>query len=211
MKYVSAKEAKNLLHVSGVTLMNWKNAGLIKYKKLTDRKYLYDIDSIIKNKEEKDNNRQNVIYGRVSTPRQKTDLNNQIELIKQYMLSRGINVDAVYSDIASGLNEKRSDFNRLLESVFRCEVDTVYITFKDRLSRFGFEYFTMIFSYFGTKIVILDDKEETNKTYQQELTEDLIAIIHSYSMKMYVNRRKKFKNIEKILSEVETSEINKSN
>ena len=76
MKYVSAKEAKDLLQVSGVTLMNWKNAGLIKYKKLTDRKYLYDIDSIIKSKEEKDNNRLNVIYGRVSTPRQKTDLNN---------------------------------------------------------------------------------------------------------------------------------------
>ena len=91
--------------------------------------------------------------------------------------------------------------------MFKREIDTVYITFKDRLSRFGFDYFTTIFAYFGTKIVVLDQKEETNKTYQQELTEDLIAIIHSYSMKMNVNRRKKFKNIEKLLSETENEEI----
>ena len=199
MNYVTAKEAKERLRISGVTLMRWKNENRISCMKLSDRKCLYDIDSIIKISEEKP--RKNVIYGRVSTPRQKVDLNNQIELIKQYMLSKGISVDDVYSDIASGLNEKRINFNRLLEQVFKKEIDTVYITFKDRLSRFGFDYFTTIFSYFGTKIVILDNKEETNKTYQQELTEDLIAIIHSYSMKMYVNRRKKFKNIERILNE----------
>lgn len=206
MNYVSAKEAKETLHVSGVTLMRWKNEGLIKCMKITDRKILYDLDSIITEQKKPDLNKLNVIYGRVSTPRQKTDLNNQIELIKQYMLSRGIAVDEIYSDIASGLNEKRTGFNNLLESVFKREIDTVYITFKDRLSRFGFDYFTAIFAYFGTKIVILDQKEETNKTYQQELTEDLIAIIHSYSMKMYVNRRKKFKNIEKLLSESEETE-----
>lgn len=206
MNYVTAKEAKEKLHISGVTLMRWKNEGQIKCMKLTDRKVLYDLDSIITEEKNPKTNKLNVIYGRVSTPCQKTDLNNQIELIKQYMLSRGIAVDEIYSDIASGLNEKRIGFNHLLESVFKKEIDTVYITFKDRLSRFGFDYFTTIFAYFGTKIVILDQKEETNKTYQQELTEDLIAIIHSYSMKMYVNRRKKFKNIEKLLSDAESEE-----
>ena len=141
MNYVTAKEAKERLRISGVTLMRWKNENRISCMKLSDRKCLYDIDSIIKNSEEKP--RKNVIYGRVSTPRQKVDLNNQIELIKQYMLSKGISVDDVYSDIASGLNEKRINFNRLLEQVFKKEIDTVYITFKDRLSRFGFDYFTI--------------------------------------------------------------------
>ena len=207
MNFVTAKEVKEKLHISGVTLMRWKNEGRIKSMTLSARKVLYDLDSIIKEDENKKENKLNVIYGRVSTPRQKTDLNNQIELIKQYMLSNGIGIDEIYSDIASGLNEKRIGFNHLLESVFKKEIDTVYITFKDRLSRFGFDYFTTIFAYFGTKIVVLDQKEETNKTYQQELTEDLIAIIHSYSMKMNVNRRKKFKNIEKLLSETENEEI----
>ena len=208
MNYVTAKEARDTLRISGVTLMRWKRENRISYIKLTDRKCLYDIDSIIKKEKNEEKKRKNVIYGRVSTPRQKIDLNNQIELVKQYMISKGISVDEIYSDIASGLNEKRTNFNRLLEQVFKKEIDTVYITFKDRLSRFGFDYFTTIFSYFGTKIVVLDNQEETNKTYQQELTEDLIAIIHSYSMKMYVNRRKKFKNIEKILNENDGPEEN---
>ena len=78
---------------------------------------------------------------------------------------------------------------------------TIYITFKDRLSRFGFNYFKNIFSYFGTNIIVLDDKEETNKTYQQELMEDLLSIIHTYSMKLYTNRKKKIKEIEKIIKE----------
>lgn len=156
MNFVTAKEVKEKLHISGVTLMRWKNEGRIKSMTLSARKVLYDLDSIIKEDENKKENKLNVIYGRVSTPRQKTDLNDQIELIKQYMLSNGIGIDEIYSDIASGLNEKRIGFNHLLESVFKREIDTVYITFKDRLSRFGFDYFMTIFAYFGTKIVVLD-------------------------------------------------------
>lgn len=119
------------------------------------------------------------------------------------MLSNGILVDEIYSDIASGMNEKRKQFNELMKSVFKREVKTIYITFKDRLSRFGFEYFREIFNYFGTKIVVLDDKEETNKTYQQELMENLLAIIHSYSMKLYTNRKNKLKKIEELINEKE--------
>ena len=52
---------------------------------------------------------------------------------------------------------------------------------------------------FNTKIFVIDDHEETNKTFQDELTEDLISIIHHFSMKLYSNRRKKFKDIENIL------------
>ena len=125
------------------------------------------------------------------------------------MLNNGIKVDDIYYDIASGMNENRKSFNELLEQIFKREIKNVYITFKDRLSRFGFNYFKSIFNYFGTNIIILDNQEETNKTYQQELTEDLIAIIHSYSMKLYVNRKKKLKEIEKILNDKNFSEENK--
>lgn len=202
MNYVTAKEAKQLLKISAVTLMSWKNSGKIKVKQLSSKKILYDIDSLdISNNDNTIQNYKHVIYGRVSTNRQKDDLNYQIETIKSYMLSKGIKPDNIYYDIASGMNEQRKQFNLLLEDIFKRNVKTVYISFKDRLSRFGFEYFKNIFNYFGTNIEILDNNEETNKTYQQELTEDLIAIIHSYSMKPYVNRKKKFKEIENILKE----------
>lgn len=201
MNYVTSKEIKQLFHISAVTLMNWKNTGKIQYKKLSDKKILYDIDSIDKSvdNETQKLNTKNVIYVRVSTSGQKEDLNNQIEVIKNYMLNNGIKPDNIYSDIASGMNENRKQFNNLLEQIFKREINTVYITFKDRLSRFGFNYFKQIFNYFGTNIVILDEQEETNKTYQQELMEDLLTIIHTYSMKLYTNRKKKLKEIEKII------------
>lgn len=210
MNYVTSKEIKQQLQISGVTLMQWKNSGKIQYKKLSDKKILYDLDSLNITTENSNNlNTKNVIYARVSSNDQKDDLNNQIEIIKNYMLNNGINVNGIYYDIASGMNENRKSFNELLEQIFKREIKNVYITFKDRLSRFGFNYFKSIFNYFGTNIIILDNQEETNKTYQQELTEDLITIIHSYSTKLYVNRKKKLKEIEKILNDKNFLEENK--
>ena len=201
MNYVTAKEIKSKFTITGVTLMKWKNEGRLSYKRLSDKKILYDIDSIFNDEYSSSLNTKNVIYARVSTFKQENDLDTQIETIKNYMLSNGIKADEIYSDIASGMNEDRKQFSKLLESIFKREIKTVYITFKDRLSRFGFNYFKQIFSYFGTNIVILDDNEQTNKTYQQELMEDLLAIIHIYSMKLYTNRKKKLKEIETIIKE----------
>ena len=166
MNYVKASVAKKELQITGVTLMRWKNEGLIKYKKFSSKKFLYDIDSVDRSEQQTGYNNKNVIYARVSTSGQKNDLDNQIEIIKGYMISNGMKVDHIYQDIASGMNENRKQFRELLDSIFKREVNTVYITFKDRLTRFGFNYFKDIFSHFGTSVVVLDDKEETNKTYQ---------------------------------------------
>jgi len=200
MNYVTARVAKETLKITPMTLMKWKNEGRIRTKVLSPKKILYDLDSI-GNNQETEAKRKNVIYARVSTHSQKDDLDRQIEVIKGYMLSNGTVVDGIYSDIASGMNENRKDFNRLMESVFRGEIEKIYITFKDRLLRFGFNYFKTIFGFFDTEIVVLDENESTNNTYQQELMEDLIAIIHSYSMKLYTNRKKKLKKIEEIISD----------
>lgn len=200
MNYVKSSVAKKELQITGVTLMRWKNEGRIKYRKLSSKKYLYDIDSVDQSEVQTGYNTKNVIYARVSTSAQKNDLANQIEIIKGYMISNGKKVDTIYQDIASGMNENRKQFKELLDSVFKREIGTVYITFKDRLSRFGFNYFKDIFTHFGTTIVVLDDNEETNKTYQHELMEDLLAIIHSYSMKLYTNRKKKLKKIEELIT-----------
>lgn len=197
MRYVSAKEAKQILQINATTLKSWKDKGIIAFKRLSEKKFLYDVDSVL-NKQD-DIKRNHVIYARVSNTKQSNDLNSQIELIKAYCISHGILVDAVYKDIASGMNENRNGFNLLLDDVMNGNVDTVYISFRDRLTRFGFEYMKNIFAKFNTNICIMDDHEETNKTFQDELTEDLISIIHHFSTKLYSNRRKKFKDIESIL------------
>ena len=198
MNYVTAKEAINILKINATTLKSWKDKGILSYKKLSDKKILYDIDSVLNNSDINDN-RLNVIYARVSNTKQHNDLLNQIELVKSYCITNGIKISKVYQDIASGMNENRKDFNILINDVISGKIKNIYISFKDRLTRFGFDYFKNLFQKYNVNIIILDELEESNKTFQDELTEDLISIIHHFSMKLYSNRREKLKEIEKIL------------
>lgn len=201
MNYVLAKEARSLLHINATTLKKWKDTGLLKYKKLSSKKILYDIDSI--STENKILDKQNVIYARVSNTKQYEDLQMQIEIIKKYCLSNGIIINKIYQDIASGMNENRKDFNILINDVISGKINKIYISFKDRLTRFGFDYFKNLFAKYDTQIIVLDELEESSKTFQDELTEDLISIIHHFSMKLYSNRRKKFKAIENLIKNEE--------
>ena len=195
MKYVSAKEAKKYFQISGQTLKVWKDTNKISTKQFSQKKILYDIDSV----NNITDNRKNVIYARVSCSNQKQSLDNQIELIKSYMISRGIKVDDIYAEIASGINEDRNELSRLIHDIDNEQINKVYITFKDRLTRFGFNYLKSMFENHGTEIIVLDNNEDTNEDYKNELVEDLISIIHRYSNKLYSNRRKELKEIEKIL------------
>ena len=104
MNYVTTSEARRLLHISPATLMNWKNSGRIKYKKLSSHKFLYDIDSIDSSADESSSafNQLNVIYGRVSGSGQEKDLDTQIETMKQYMFANGVKPDFVFKDIYLG-------------------------------------------------------------------------------------------------------------
>lgn len=97
--------------------------------------------------------------------------------------------------------KNRNQFNQLLDMVINNEINTVIIENKDRLVRFGFDLIETIFTKHGTNIVIVSEAE--NKTYEQELTDDLISIIHYYSMKSYNNRRK-LHNAENALKNNET-------
>ena len=196
MRYVSAKEAKNHFQINATTLKSWKDNGKIKFKQFSSKKILYDIDSLNTENIEK---RKSVIYARVSNTKQHEDLQRQIEILKQYCFNNNVTISNIYSDIASGMNENRKDFNILIDEVLNGNIDKIYITFKDRLTRFGFDYFKQIFSKYNTEIVVIDNFENSNQTFQDELTNDLISIIHHYSMKLYSNRRQKFKEIEKLL------------
>lgn len=85
--------------------------------------------------------------------------------------------------------------------IFKGEVDTLVIENKDRLTRFGFDMLEKFFKYFGTKVLVLNDSVE-NKTYEQELTEDLISVIHYFTMKSYSHKRK----LNKLRKELENDE-----
>ena len=185
-------DACRYLQISPMTLMSWKNNGIIKCKILTPKCVLYDVDSVGDLGDAPD--RINVVYARVSTHKQQNDLEHQKKLLMDFMISKGITPDRIFSDIASGMNENRIDLYKLIQLVTEKRVNAVYITYKDRLTRFGFDYFVKLFALFGTDIIVVNKAIETE--YQKELTEDLISIIHHFSMKMHSRRRKEFKNIE---------------
>lgn len=186
---MSSGEVCKHLHITPMTLKRWKDDGKIQYKKFSERKYLYDADSAESINTIDD--RQNAVYARVSNTKQQNDLDRQIRLIKEYMISNGNKPDHVFSDVASGMNENRTDLHKLMELVTEKKIKKVYISYKDRLTRFGFDYFTKFFGMYGTEIEVINLTSEND--FQNELTEDLVSIIHHFSMKMYSNRRKTLK------------------
>ena len=143
---------------------------------------------MIGNKQNK-KNKKIISYSRVSTQNQKGWLKEQTQRIYDSCISRGIKLDKQLEDIKSGMSEDRSGFQKLIRMVIQNEVELVVIENKDRLIRFGYSTIESIFKYFGTNILVLNDSIE-NKTYEQELTEDLISIIHYFTMKSYSHRRK---------------------
>jgi excisionase family DNA binding protein len=149
-----------------------------------------------------------VIYARVSSSDQKSDLERQVEYLTQYCSSKGYRVTDVLSDIASGLKTDRKGLLKLFNYVINRQVDVIVVTYRDRLTRFGFEYLEHFFKQFGVRIEVMFDEEPKNA--YQELVEDLIEIITSFAEKLYGMRSHKKKRLvegfKKLLEEVEKSE-----
>ncbi|MEW6558381.1 MAG: IS607 family transposase [Elusimicrobiota bacterium] len=197
---MKAHEVLKLLRISRPTLTKYVKSGLIKIRVLPNGFYDYDKESVYKFLT-KDINRQNYLYARVSTSKQKKDLENQIELLKQYCFSSGIQIHGIYSDIASGISfEKRKGFFELLDEVTNNKVNKVIITYKDRLSRVGFELFKYWFDKYNTEIHVISEVGN-KKLDSQEIFEEIVSLLHSYSMKLYSSR--KARKIKELIEEEE--------
>ena len=189
---MKANKVLKVLGISRSTLYRYKRDGTIKIKtKFNDNFYEYDDDSIYRllGDSLKAQNKLIVSYARVSTQNQKKQLIEQNQRIYESCISRGLKLDKQFSDIKSGMSADRQEFQELLNDIIRNKIDTVVIENKDRLVRFGYEILEYICKCHGCKILVLNDILE-NKTYEQELTEDLISIIHYFTMKNYSHRRK---------------------
>ena len=196
---MKAIEALKLLKVTRNTLCKYVKQGKIKVKTLPNGYFIYD-DKDIYNLLGLEDKRWNVIYARVSTSKQKQDLENQIENNISYLNSKGISVDKIYSDIKSGMTLDRKGFMELLSDIQDKRIKAVYISYKDRLTRLSYELVQKLFSENGAEIIIINNCE--SKSLEQELFEDIMQTIHSFSMKMYSKRR----IAKKLLQESKSSE-----
>jgi predicted site-specific integrase-resolvase len=120
--------------------------------------------------------RKTVIYGRVSTLKQKQDLINQIELAKNFCTARGWRIEGIYKDVASALNfYARKDFEALLNEVLSYLIERVVVTYRDRLTRVGFNFFENLFTGFGAQIVVINDYVGEKKDVEEIIEEDVIT------------------------------------
>ena len=199
---MKAKEVIKLLKISRPTLCKYLKTGLIKGTILPNGTYDYEKESVYK----VFNNgieRANVIYARVSTIQQKQDLENQVNLAEQFSIKNGLKILNVYKDIGSGINFDRKEFKRLLDNVVEHKIDKIIITYKDRLSRIGFDLFKELFEKFNCEIIVINDIDN-DKIIEKEIFNEIISLIHCFSMKVYSNRRKdKLKLIEQELKHEE--------
>jgi excisionase family DNA binding protein len=135
-----------------------------------------------------------VLYGRVSGHGQKDDLDIQLQRLQAWVATERKGAQTlVLSDIGSGLKASRKQLQRLLKLVCEDKVGEVAITYEDRLTRFGQAYLETLFACFGVTLTVLEPGEA--KTPEQELTDDLLALIASFSGRLYGMRS----NIQKEL------------
>ena len=185
---MKAKEVLKLLQVTRPTLTSYIKNGKVLVRKLPNGYYDYDEDSVYKAAgiiEE----RSSAIYARVSTEKQKNDLQDQIDTVMKYANNNGYRVTKVYSDIASGLAYDRGQFFEMLNDVIKHKLKIVIVENKDRLTRVSFDMWKQLFESLGCELVTVNDVVNA-KTEEEEIFSDIISLLHCFAMKMYSNKRK---------------------
>ena len=176
--FVSPKEASKYYNVSKETLRLRAISGEIEYIITPGGHHRYKIIPIDVSKCTKTK----VIYARVSSQKQKKDLEKQIKFIKSKYPDY-----KVIKDIGYGFNFERRGFVTLLEQVFNRKIEEIVIAHNDRLVRIGFSFILFICKHFDTKLTVLENKD--NQEPKDEFTDEFISVITYYSSKFYGMRR----------------------
>lgn len=194
--FVSISVAAACLGICTKTLRRWEQKQKIIPHRTCGNHRRYDLDALTQFREThhyqpspqmKTNHA--AIYARVSALKQKNDLETQ----REYLITRAQHdgyTPLVYEDIASGLNDQRKGLIRLIRDAFSHRFDRVYLTYLDRMARFGTNLLQLILQYLNIEIISLHS-DLKNISIEQSLTQDVITIIASYSGKIHRLRRGK--------------------
>jgi putative resolvase len=186
-------EFAKLISRTTQTLQRWDREGILKaHRTPTNRRY-YTHDQYLQIIGQKAVERQIVAYCRVSSATQKADLSNQKTAVEQFCIAAGKPVGLWLQDIGSGLNYNRKNFVALLEMVERGEVSEIIIAHQDRLVRFGYEWFEKFCRDHGTTLTVMNVE---SLSPEEELTQDLVSILHDFSSRLEGLRRAKKKIME---------------
>ena len=180
-KYVKPKEAAEALGVHERTLRRWEEDGRIEAIRTPSGQRRYDIESYVA--KSGGGRRKVVAYARVSGRAGQPDLNRQVAALSSLYPQA-----EVISEIGGGLNFKRKKLLALLEQILSGDVRMVVVAHKDRLARFGFDLFRWICEQNGCELVVLND---AGFSPEREMVEDILAILHGFSSRLYGLRKYK--------------------
>jgi predicted site-specific integrase-resolvase len=202
IKYVKPKEASRIIGVNLDTLRRMAGRNEIKHIRTDAGRYLFDISSFTNRSTHEVCERKKICYARVSSRGQKSDLQNQIALLKtKYPDSE------IISDYGSGLNFRRKGLQKIMDLAHKGELQEVVVTYKDRLCRFGFELFEYILETQSNAKIMVLCHNSTSK--ESELATDLLSIITVFSARMHGLRKykKQIKEDESLFQEGIQTEI----
>ena len=192
MKYYSIHEFSKLISRTPQTLRNWDLSGKLKPHHTGANGYRYyshqQLNELLGIA---DIQRKVIGYCRVSSNKQKDDLIRQVENMDKYLSSLSCEYEII-QDIGSGINYSKKGLKSLLKKINNKEVNKIVVFYKDRLLRFGFELVEYMANLNGCEIEVLDN---TEKTEQQELVEDLIQIVTVFSCKLQGKRANKTRKL----------------
>jgi putative resolvase len=201
MRMYKPKDFGALIGRTTSTLQRWDREGRLKaHRTPTNRRY-YTHDQYLEYIGQKaDKDKLRVVYYRVSSSGQKDDMESQREALEQFCIAAGKPVDQWMKDIGSGLNYKRKNFTALMDMVEQGGVAEIVIAHKDRLVRFGYEWFERFCDNHGTQITVMNIE---SLSPEEEVTKDLLSIIHCFSSRLYGLRRYKKKITELVKADAD--------
>jgi len=141
--------------------------------------------------------------------KQKPDLTNQIDTLKQFCSSQGIIVAKIYQDISSGIDFDRKEFQLLLQDVINHKIRRIYITYPDRLSRLSYKMFKELFGHFKVEVKAIYETNDP-QLIEKEVFQEIISLLHCFAMRMYSRRRKERLTLIKKQLELEVEDVNPS-
>lgn len=138
-----------------------------------------------------------------ATTEEKGDLDRQVVKVMEYAEQFHLQNPLILKEVESGLNDNRKQIQRLIGMVLHGEVSRIFICDRDRLTRFGYHYLETICKECSVEIYVMND-DELDKSAQEEMVEDMMALIASFSGKLYEMRSKSKKEIKKQLEKIPT-------
>lgn len=198
MKKYSIGQFAKKINKTQQTLRNWDKSGKLKPEIVdVSTGYRYYTEKQLKEFYGEITNKERIVIGycRVSSAKQKDALERQVENVKTYLISKGYQFKII-TDIGSGINYDKKGLNQLIQMILQDEVSKVVVLYKDRLVRFGFELIENICEFKSVDLEVIDN---TEKTEEQEVVEDLIQIITVFSCRLQGKRAKKTKAMIKEL------------